>query len=342
MKKVRINAGAFRLRGVDVDMSGQIFPLIRDYRVGIHGGFVTVDSTEISGLPNRNIKIFVDGPHSYTEVGADYEPQADAPVSLVSIPEETDREIMDRMRQRFRILDDMTRAIKRGDVKAMILSGPPGVGKSHGVEAALHEHMAGPHNNGAAKVEVVKGAISSLGLYCKLYEYRERDNVLIFDDCDSVFDDPLTLNILKAALDSKECRRISWNTDSHKLRLEDIPNSFEFRGAVIFITNIKLDMIRSAKLRDHIEALESRCHYVDLGISTDREKMLRIKQVVTDGMLDAYRFNRETVDDILGFVNDNQHRLRELSLRTICKTADLAKAFPNSWQDMAQHTLMRR
>ena len=164
----------------------------------------------------------------------------------------------------------------------------------------------------------------------------------MFDDCDSVLLDDLSLNILKAALDSKKTRRIHWNTDSFKLRNEGVPDSFEFKGGAIFITNIKFDNVKSKKLRDHLEALESRCHYIDLTIDTEREKMLRIKQITADGMLNEYQLGEGVVDDIVDFVDVNKKRLRELSLRTVLKVADLAKAFPDRWEAMAENTVMRR
>jgi hypothetical protein len=99
-------------------------------------------------------------------------------------------------------------------------------------------------------------------------------------------------------------------------------------------------------MRDHLTALESRCHYIDLTIDTDREKMLRIKQITNDGMLDEYRFCAETqaniVEEIVEFCESNKNRLRELSLRTVLKIADLAKAFPTKWEAMAENTVMRR
>jgi DNA-binding NarL/FixJ family response regulator len=165
---------------------------------------------------------------------------------------------------------------------------------------------------------------------------------LVFDDCDSVFSDELSLNILKAALDSKKNRTIHWNTDSFKLRNEGVPDSFQFRGSAIFITNIKFDNVKSVKMREHLKALESRCHYIDLTIDTDREKMLRIKQIVKDGMLEEYGFAEEVVEDIIDFCEGNKNRLRELSLRTVLKVADLAKAFPTKWEAMAENTVMKR
>lgn len=257
----------------------------------------------------------------------------------------TDEEIIERLRQRFQILDDMTRAVKKGDVRAMIVSGPPGVGKSYGVEAVLSKHdvLANiAQNEKLKKYEVVKGAMSAIGLYRKLYEFSDAKNILVFDDCDSVLLDDLSLNILKAALDSSKKRTIHWNTDSRVLRSEGVPNQFEFKGGCVFITNIKFENVKSKKLRDHLEALESRCHYLDLTIDTEREKVLRIRQIVSDGMLDSYDFEPGAVSELLEFINTNKKKLRELSLRMVLKLADLRKSFPDRWASVAEVTCMRR
>jgi hypothetical protein len=227
----------------------------------------------------------------------------------------------------------------------MIVTGPPGVGKSFGVEKVLSKHdvFADVANDQKLKkYEVVKGAMSAIGLYSKLYHFSEKKNILVFDDCDSVLMDDLSLNILKAALDTSKKRMIHWNTDSRLLRSEGVPNSFEFKGGAIFITNIKFDHVKSKKLRDHLEALESRCHYLDLTIDTDREKLLRIEQVITEcGMLDAYEFSDLDKELVLDFVKENTSRLRELSLRTVLKIADLKASMPGKWRAVAEVTCMR-
>ena len=115
---------------------------------------------------------------------------------------ETDEAILKRLADRFEILEDMTRAVKKGDVKAMIVTGPPGVGKSFGVEKVLSKHdvFANVAQDGKLKkYEVVKGAMSAIGLYKKLFEFSDKKCILVFDDCDSVLMDDLSLNILKAA-----------------------------------------------------------------------------------------------------------------------------------------------
>ena len=261
----------------------------------------------------------------------------------LAVAKESDEEIVQRLSERFQILTDMTKAVKHGDVRAMIVSGPPGVGKSFGVEAVLQkDDLFNTLGNKKPKYEVVKGAMSALGLYAKLYEYADEGNVIVFDDCDSILMEDLSLNILKGALDSSKKRYIAWNTDSRLLRSEGIPDRFEFRGAAIFITNIKFEHVKSKRLRDHLDALESRCHYIDLQMDTEREKLLRIKQIVGEGMLDEYEFEPIQQDEIVEFISGNATKLRELSLRMVLKIADLRKSFPSNWQSMAKTTCMRR
>ena len=107
------------------------------------------------------------------------------------------------------------------------------------------------------------------------------------------------------------------------------------------LCHCKFDKVKG-KLREHLEALESRCHYMDLTIDTDKDKMLRIKQVIRDGMLNGYTLSDDIKEEIIDFVDINKSRLRELSLRTVLKVADLAKAFPDRWEAMAENTVMRR
>jgi DNA-binding NarL/FixJ family response regulator len=126
------------------------------------------------------------------------------------------------------------------------------------------------------------------------------------------------------------------------LRREGIPDSFEFKGSVIFITNLKFDQMKSQKLRDHLDALQSRCHYLDLTLDTMRDKILRIKQIAADGELfKDYDFEECTQDDIIEFMNVNQTRLREMSLRMALKIADLRKSFEGNWRRMAETTCMK-
>lgn len=347
---IEIKNGVYKIRGNDTSMAGYRFELVKAFTTDKHGqGYVTVAGGSVyppnANIPDRPIRIRCESTDDY-EVSEQNVEAAAVPVTKASktkAVEETDEEVIERLRGRFNVLHDMTQAVKEGNVRAMIVTGPPGVGKSFGVEEVLgrndiFDQMA----QRPPKYEVVKGAMSAVGLYAKLYQYADKGNVVVFDDCDSVLLDDLSLNILKGALDTSKRRRIAWNTDSSKLRSEGIPDSFEFNAGAIFITNIKFENIRSKKLQDHLMALESRCHYIDLQMDTEREKVLRIKQITQDGMLEHYNFQNNEQEEIIDFIMTNVKRLRELSLRTVLKIADLRKSFPGNWASMAEVTVMRR
>ncbi len=266
-------------------------------------------------------------------------------VSHVEAAKETDEEAMNRIATRFEILGEMSKACIEGDIKALIVTGPPGVGKSHTVEQQIEKFSIFEKiSQSKMRYNVIKGAMSALGLYVQLYKYSDKGNVLVFDDMDALFTDELSLNILKAALDSGKRRKICWNTDSRLLAEEGIPNSFEFQGSAIFITNIKFSHIRSKKLQDHLDALQSRCHHLDLTIDSQRDKILRIRQVHRDtggGLFLDYRFDSDQPEMILSYMEEHANKLREVSLRMALKLADLVKISPNNWKNLAESTCHR-
>ena len=258
-----------------------------------------------------------------------------------TVTTETDGQIVERLRERFGILEEMTQMSVVGDIRGMVVTGPPGVGKSFGVEAVVAKNSMFDKLRGAvSRFGVEKGAASALGLYKLLYRYADANNVLVLDDCDSVLYDELSLNLLKAALDSSKKRKISWNTESHALRREGIPESFEFKGSVIFITNLKFDNVKG-KIKDHLDAIMSRCHYLDLTMGSTRERLLRCRQIVADGMLEEYGFTEQQQVEIVDFMEDNQDRMREISLRMVGKIADLRRTKSDKWERMAEITCMK-
>ena len=334
---VRVRSGAYRT----TDVSGMCFELVEQYKKTAKGGYVTVkNGNNFPGFPDE-IRIKVDGVFSYEFVGSELVAGSVPVVSAEST--ETDEQVIERIRERFEILDEMTKAATNGDIRAMIVSGPPGVGKSFGVEqvvekACLFDQIAGKR----LRAEVVKGSATPIGLYQALYKYSDPNCVLVFDDCDSILLDDVCLNLLKGALDSGKKRKISWLSESSTLRREGIPDQFEFNGSVIFITNLKFDTMKSQKLRDHLDALQSRCHYLDLTLDTMRDKVLRIKQIAKDGALfEGMDLEECAQDEIIDFLDANKNKLREMSLRMAIKVAQLRKSFPLRWKQMAQSTCMK-
>ena len=342
MSTIRILSGSYRKQSV----VNTEFTLVKGFQTGAKGGYVTVKNDGQFAINIPEVKVLVDSINDIEFLNGETVVENTVKFAKAEQPKETETEAMDRIAARFEVLDEMSRAAINGDIRAMIVSGPPGVGKSHGVEtqmekASMFDKLAGKK----VRFNIVKGAMTALGLYAQLYKYSDSKNVLIFDDCDSVFTDDLALNILKAALDSGKTRRICWNSDSRLLREEGIPNTFNFNGSAIFITNLKFGNLKSKKLQDHLEALQSRCHFLDLTIDGDRDKMLRIKQVHRDadgGLFSDYEFTEEQAQMVIDFMWDNHTKLREVSLRMCLKIADLVKISPNNWKNLARTTCMKQ
>ena len=336
MTTVTIKDGSFQNQKIE----GVTFAMIKDYfpyKQG-GGGFYLVDGKTASEgeFPAKPIRVKVTDP-SMAELG-----NAEVVVREAK-SNETDEEAMSRIKERFEILTQMTEATQEGSVRAMIVSGPPGVGKSYGVEEQLNKSdIFNKMADVPPKFEVVRGSMSAIGLYQKLYKFSNPGNILVLDDCDSVLFDDISLNILKAALDSSKKRYISWNTESRVLANEGVPDRFEYKGSVIMITNIKFDYVKSKKLKDHLAAIMSRCHYLDLTMDTVRDRLLRCKQVMRDAnVLGDYGFSQEQGNEIVAFMDEHKKDLNEISLRMVTKIADLRK-MSDDWKKLARVTCMKR
>jgi hypothetical protein len=190
MSTVRIIRGVYRNQPV----TNATFALVKDFQTSGKGNFVTVANGDyFPGFPEE-IRVRVDSINDIEFVDGEPMGKVDKIVEFKKpVKVETDEEVMERIEQRFNILDDMTKAAIAGDIRAMIVVGPPGVGKSYGVEfqlekAGLFDQLSGRK----IKYEVVKGAMTPIGLYCTLYRHSDRNSVLVFDDCDSVFQDDMS------------------------------------------------------------------------------------------------------------------------------------------------------
>jgi hypothetical protein len=343
MSTILVKFGEYRNKPV----INQSFTLVKGFQTGKKGNYVTVKNEGQFDIAIDVIKVKVNSINDIQFTEGEPDLSQTVEFKKPAVVQETDEQAMDRIATRFAILDEMSKACINGDIRAMIVSGPPGVGKSFGVEtqlekAVMFDKLAGRK----VRFEIIKGAMTPIGLYCTLFKYSDPKNVLVFDDCDSVFQDDLALNILKAALDSGKRRRICWNSDSAMLRREGVPDQFEFRGSAIFITNLKFENLKSKKLQDHLEALQSRCHFLDLTVDSERDKMLRIKQVHRDstdtgGLFKDYDFSEDQANEVLNFMWDQKSKLRELSLRMALKIGDLVKVSPTNWRMLAENTVMR-
>jgi len=185
-----------------------------------------------------------------------------AKMSFLSVVESRDPEVM------FDNLTRLTKMVGRGIQPSLVITGMAGVGKTHLVKNTLKQMGL------RESYEFVhfKGRTTAAGLFITLYQ--NSDKIVIFDDCDSVFKDEDAVNLLKAALDSYDTRKISY-ISSKPLKDEygePIPAHFEFTGRVIFISNINQNKLDAA--------IRSRSFVSDISMNT-AQMFKRMEQLMT-------------------------------------------------------------
>ena len=239
--------------------------------------------------------------------------------------------------ERFGFVSDMVTMLSQGHQASVIVSGPGGLGKSFTVMDALRksglqdvtlldEAEVGSAINTAKTFRVIKGYSTPKGLYRILYE--NRNSVIVFDDCDSVLKDPVSLNLLKGALDSYSRRVISWRAD---FKDEDLPNVFEFKGRVVFISNLPSHAMDQAVI--------TRSMAVDLTM-TNAQKVERMHHLLefADDFLPEFEMEHK-VDAVL-LIEKLADRVKELSLRTLIQVTNIRKANPNgNWRKLAEYCI---
>jgi len=258
-----------------------------------------------------------------------------------TVQTETDSEIQERISDRFEILEDLTIGSTTGQVRSLIVSGPAGLGKSYTVEETLKFW-----DPDGVDHTIIKGYVRATGLYKLLFAHSEPGKVIVFDDADTIFFDDTSLNMLKAVCDSTESRKVSYLTEGQLFDDEtgtQLPKSFEFKGTIIFITNYDFDAMieKGHKLAPHLLAMMSRSHYIDLAMKTKRDYMVRIRQVVSQGLLGNVGIDVTAQNEVVAFIEDNKDSLRELSIRVALKVASIRKLRQEKWQKIAKITCCR-
>jgi hypothetical protein len=175
-----------------------------------------------------------------------------AKLNFMNVTSKRDPQIM------FDNLTRLTKMVARGVQPSLLVTGGAGLGKTFLVKQTLQS--CGLRES----YEFVhyKGRSTAAGMFITLFQNSNK--IVVFDDCDSIFKDTDAVNMLKAALDSYDTRRISYITskplkDEHG---DPIPTTFEFTGKVIFISNISQSALD--------EAIKSRSFVADIALTTQQ------------------------------------------------------------------------
>ena len=276
-------------------------------------------------------------PRGYRNDGAPRQRRdGSGPVTMkITAPQNTVVPSRFSINQRFGFVTDMVNMVAQGDQASVIICGPGGLGKSHTVVQALKQKgfsditlvedmEEGDRVNAKKSYTVIKGYSTAKGLFRTLYE--NKDGVVVFDDCDSVLKDPVSVSILKSALDSYSRRIISWRAD---FKDEDLPNTFEFKGRVVFISNM------NSQAMDQAIITRSLC--VDLSMTTE-QKVERMTHLLNDeGFMPEYDTAHKR--DAMQLIASVQDTVKELSLRTLIQCTKIRKAGSRNWAELAEYAI---
>jgi len=219
--------------------------------------------------------------------------------------------------ERFDFLTNLTSMVVNNITPSLLVTGSAGLGKTHSVTTTIKDNDLEDKD-----YLFIKGYSTARGLYNTLFDNNGK--LIIFDDCDSVLEDKVALNILKSALDSYETRTITW---SAKMTKADVyPQSFNFTGRIIFISNKDKSKIDAA--------VRTRSLTVDLSMTPD-EKIERMEYILPN-ILPEYDLKvKKDALKLLSEFKDSDN----LSMRSLIMVSKIRDTYETSWRDLATYMI---
>lgn len=228
---------------------------------------------------------------------------------------------------RFQYMEDFVDMTVKGPCNSLIIAGEGGLGKSWTVQDRLHRAglkeitMDEEGNRSEGDYEFVKGHSSAKGLYRSLYENRE--GIVVYDDCDMVLKDPEAVSILKGALDSYERRFVSWMVEARGA--DALPRRFEFKGKVIFLSNLSLGRLP--------QPLLSRSLFVDVDM-TIPDKFSRMRKIAP-AVMPHVPLKQKL--ELIAFLETFAEHIGDLNMRTFGKCCLIITQYPKDWKTRVEY-----
>ncbi len=147
---------------------------------------------------------------------------------------------------------------------------------------------------------LINSHITPLALFTKLYLHRTEE-VLFFDDCDSMYSSMIHLGLLRSCLWGSP-RIVTYNSTTLP---EGLPNNFSTTARFVFAANV------IPKKNDAFKAVLSRCDIFELSATNDEviEMMRRVSANGFNGI------SPDLASEVIDFISENDDR--QLSLRLL-------------------------
>ncbi len=233
-------------------------------------------------------------------------------------------------------LDSFVQMLVNGKCRAFVVSGPAGSSKTSSTTSLLKRYSP-------TSCVHISGTLSPIMVYIKMYRHSNPGEVIVLDDVDSLYKSLEGMNVIKAATDSGPKRMVSWLTANPLLKAWGIPNTFEFKGGMVLISNESMNSKRGSKLSVHMKAIADRLYHIPMGTDDKEEQFHQLcYYVVKQGMLRARGLSPKQESEILQYITDHYDRLPSITLRTATKLADLMQQAPSEWEALADLSLLEK
>ena len=242
-------------------------------------------------------------------------------------------ERLNRNEEDYKVLfDDMEKlmtSVVLGHSNSLIITGTAGIGKTTSLENVMDRFKYEMD----VDYRLVKGASTAYGAYREFFMYRD-DKLIVFDDCDDLFDNSTAINVLKGVLDTKKNRTVSWVSNStfskmgkseeeieKLLKKGRIPNTFSFTSGIIFITNISREKIMDDP---DLQALISRSNMIDITLDDD-QLIDRITHIINKIDLGISKEEKDKIFDVMMKAYESGVLKGKIDIRTFIKMAQIKK-----------------
>lgn len=270
-----------------------------------------------------------------------------------TIVSSSDEKKWDELRKSFRLTPEQVysqfetyiKSVAHGDAFSLICSSHGGLGKTYTVTNVLnsigfsevnqeiedeeeHDEENAPvlKNN---QYLVITGKLTPYGAYSLMYEYN--GDLIVFDDCDTLFQSEDGENLIKAATDDKLERRLGLRTKQTMSDNSEIPKSFPYSGRVIFLTNVPISDIDSA--------IRSRALIVNIDLTAE-ESIERVRTLLPSLMKDTPQATMAIKTEVLDFLLTIKTLFTVLDFRTFQQAVKEKLRENPHWKKIVANSIM--
>lgn len=231
------------------------------------------------------------------------------------------------------------------ETRGLLISGDAGMGKTHAVARGLSSA------NPKKVVPIQASSVSAARFYAELYECREPGSVLVIDDVDIIHKSQAELSqfldLIKGATEmTSGPRQLQWlrTTKNTFLASHNIPDSFDFQGSLIWITNDTFDEI-AKRAKGHWHAIKSRFLTKQFHLEHYEKVQYTLYLITEQGMLgencnvNGGGFSEDIINTTTKYIQKNWKKFEDMTPRNALQIASIMNRFED-WETFVESQML--